>query len=151
MIDEERKRREEREEKATQEEIQEAQQAILKESFVWIKNNPNAKLSDLPDELLEEWIDYDYGEDISEDNANPIPMSVFLTAFMEKKGKNGELKISEKDIIEHYQAWQEKLNLQSMHNCGLITLDDKRIKLFSFSKKEKIKIINMQEIETTSE
>lgn len=122
----------------------EEERGILLKSAEWIKKNRKANLGDVPKELLEEWIDDGYEGKIDKDNTSTLAMSVFLFAFIESKGKNGQLEVSERDIEEHFSLWQTKLNLQSLHNCGLITLEDKPVKLFSFSKNEKIKVIEVK-------
>lgn len=124
--------------------MEEEEREILIKSIGWIKKNQQANTEDLPEDLLEEWIDENYEGEI--ESSGELAMSVFMTALMEKKGKKGEFKIKESELIEQYDLWQTKLNLQSMVNSGMVKLG-KPLGLFSFSKNEEIEVIDVKQAE----
>jgi hypothetical protein len=123
-------------------------QDILAKSIAWINTHPNATIGDVPDDLLDAWIDPSYGgseEDEMPGLPSPEPsrlaMSVFLYAFLEKRrGNKKQIEIPEDEIFSHYHDWQIKLHLRSLTDHFYFSVKKKGIPLFSFDPNEEITV-----------
>ncbi len=110
---------------------------LLKESFDWIKNNPNSSQLDIPEHLLNFWLVEDLdGYFNSIDINQSYKFSVFMYAFMVDKIKtdnyNWSFEIEESILIDLFISWQIILSTAEVSLKTDINIWP--IKIFDFSK-----------------
>jgi len=118
---------------------------LLNRSCAWIRQHWDAKNSDVPDELLREWI---YSPT---DEADPTGfyLAVFSFGHMQHElvSRNvppgARLSFSASVLLELFQMWQLKLALVEVHRITHLRISP--LALFAFPENEAITVSDSQE------
>ena len=111
---------------------------LFLESKEWIDKNFNASTTDLPEELLNLWME---DPRAAQDQDSQLPMDVFMYAmtkkrFLENPTQPIEMEVDE--IFKIYSYWQIKLAMIDMDRRSNLAVA--LMPLFSFDEKEKVAV-----------
>ncbi|HTQ95416.1 MAG TPA: hypothetical protein VMH89_01345 [Candidatus Acidoferrum sp.] len=120
--------------------MQKKKREALNRSLAWIRDHPDAKNLDVPDELVAEWI-------YEDDDADPRPagfyFAVFTFGFLQRELITSALpptqprSIPVSVVFGYFGMWQLKLGLVEIHRRT--DLQTEPLSLFAFPEGEQIK------------
>ena len=122
--------------------LTQGQEKFVLESLKWAKENPDAVIFDVPENLFQGWRDLTY-QDGGE--IDPVSFLIFMQFYGWTKtdhGRSTTATVSEDEITEAYNLWQIKLSIRGVAANTDLGCDP--FPLFSFDKDEKLRFYPKQ-------
>lgn len=111
---------------------------LLKRSFAWVQQHPEASNLDVPDDLLAAWT-FDVDDYHDERRPEGFHLSVFSFGYMLTQvgaAAGGKVSVSLLEILDLFRKWQLKLALAQVHR--VTEIKSARMPLFRFPSDEAI-------------
>ncbi|KAF9659317.1 hypothetical protein HBA12_03460 [Tenacibaculum mesophilum] len=114
---------------------------LLRESFRYIDNNPNALSNEIPNEFIDFWMVEDIHNFNLEETGDTNQGAVFMYSLIKQKSEKGltEFSIEPEKLMKMYQDWQLVLITISLNN--LTDLSFEPFKVFDFDNFNKLEFI----------
>ena len=106
-------------------------------SIEWAKENIDADLYDVPEDLFQSQLDPRFGES---DELDQSAFNIFMALYCIRKAAEGveRVEIMESELIELYEVWQAKLMVRQVSDN--VYMYSRSLPAFTFAKDEQVQL-----------